>query len=440
MGDLNHWIFRNVFYLTLMLRGEWFLPRLQELNRTQYLDGESLRDMQLGRLNKLLTHASENVAFYQGNIPLSLESLDELGRLPFLEKDQLRRHAEALTYRYGASQRSKTSGGSTGAPVTLIKDARGMAQEMAAMWRGYSWAGVRIGERQARFWGVPRDGKDRARASLIDFVCNRKRVTAFEYNAETMRASVETIKRFNPDYFYGYTSILKEFAEAQPERRILQPKAIITTSEVLMAADRQMLETTFNAQVFDEYGCGEVGTIAHECAYGNKHINAENVIVEVVDSNGAPVDEGETGELVVTDLTNYSMPLIRYRMKDFGAVRSTRCPCGRGLPVLSEIHGRAYDALINSQGSKFHGEFFLYMLEDLKKQGICIEGVQFVQNTDASLSIAVKCEPNYFAIVESFLIHRLRESFDDNLPVVVKKVSSIPREPSGKLRVVKREV
>src|SRR5690606_7341950 len=171
-----------------------------------------------------------------------------------------------------------------------------------------------------------------------------------------------------------------EYIENNKFTKILKPTAIITTAEVLSESDRAVIERVFGCKVFNEYGCGEVGTIAHECKFGNLHVNSENVIVEIVDDHGEGVAIGEVGEIVVTDLVNYSMPLIRYKIKDFGAFGSDCCECGVGLPIIKEIFGREYDYLVNDIGEKFHGEFFLYIVEELARGGVVLDGVQFLQD------------------------------------------------------------
>jgi len=242
-----------------------------------------------------------------------------------------------------------------------------MAYEMAAMWRGYSWAGVKIGHRQARFWGVPKTRKEKLRASLIDFVCNRKRITAFNFDVESMRSATKSLMHFKARLFLRIYLNNKRVCIGSKRKIKAFTESNFTTSEVLTSGDRQLLEDTFSCKVFDEYGCGEVGTIAHECEYGVRHINVENVIVEVVDDNGIPVPSGNSGELVVTDLTG-QMPLIRYRLKDYGSIAVEKCKCGRSLQRLGAIHGRAYDVLKIQWESGFTESFF-YILLRMQKIG-----------------------------------------------------------------------
>ena len=284
------------------------------------------------------------------------------------------------------------------------------------------------------------DSKARLRAKAIDLITNRIRFSAFSFSESDMRNYVDIIKRGKPSYFYGYVSMIKQFAQfvdANKLRDQIQIKAIITTSEVLTTADKHYISSVFGCPVYNEYGCGEIGTIAHECRYGNLHISAENMIVEILDKNGNPVKDGESGEITVTDLTNYSMPLIRYRMKDFGSIIQKDCACGVKLPIFGSIYGREYDMVQNVAGEKFHGEFFLYMVEDAKKSGIIINGFQLEQTGIDSLLIKAVCTKDNFVKFQDFMTSKIKHEFDDNVSLTFENPADILREKSGKLRVIK---
>src|SRR5690606_15151609 len=129
--------------------------------------------------------------------PEKLNCLTEITKIPLLEKEAVRTsYRDLLSEKPGFMARIKTTGGSTGAPVTLRKNSRGMAQELAATWRGYRWANVDIGDRQARFWGVPQEKAGHRKAQLIDFVGNRVRLSAFAYSDEELSKYVKQLANF----------------------------------------------------------------------------------------------------------------------------------------------------------------------------------------------------------------------------------------------------
>lgn len=439
--NLNTLFYRYfVYYPVTILRLECPYFYFHRYLKSQYHSSCQIALEQKIRLHKLLVHAKKYTSYYQENLP-DISSATCLEQLPFLSKNDLRVKAlDMYAPSHYLLRRWKTSGGSTGAPVTIVKSAHGMAQELAATWRGYSWAGIKIGDKQARFWGVPHQENARRRARMIDLVTNRVRLSAFDFSDEELREYFDLINREKPVYFYGYVSMIRQFAEFLQKNNLslsFSPRCIITTSEVLLPKDKQLLEKVFSCGVFNEYGCGEVGTIAHECDQGNLHINTENIIVEIVDDKGMVLPNGQTGEIVVTDLTNYYMPLIRYKLNDYGAISNEICGCGRRLPILTHLHGRAYDIVKNREGNKFHGEFFLYLLEDAKKEGVITQGYQVEQLALDELNIFVVADEANFEKLIQLMLPKLKELFDQQGSYHFTRVDSIAREASGKLRVVK---
>lgn len=441
--NLSTFFFKYFVYCpVILIRGEWIFPHLKKLLKSQYASPAEIEVLQQEKLTKLFQYAQAETEHYRTILPDNVSSLADLQRVPFLEKDTLRDSASRLRpARPRGMVRSKTTGGSTGAAVTIYKNNQAMAEELAATWRGYAWAGVAIGDLQARFWGVPLNKKSRLRAQLIDWVTNRIRLSAFSFSDADIARYIEVLNKKKPRYFYGYVSMIKQFAEYVIAHQIslqFRLQAVITTSEVLSDADRALLQRAFGCKVYNEYGCGEIGTIAHECEHGKMHLTAENMVVEIVDTEGRVVPPGTPGEIVVTDLTNYSMPLIRYKMRDFGAIDPEPCACGRGLPVLKEVFGREYDILVNARGEKFHGEFFLYMIEDAKKMNLPVRGYQIEQTAVDKLVINIVASDLVYSEISKYILAKIKTDFDANINITFNKVENIAREKSGKLRVIKR--
>jgi len=409
------------------------------LERTQNATRSDLETLQEERLQGLLAHARNHVPFFAEK-GLSAATVGDLGDLPFLLKTDLQERNQDLRSTAELGRLAfKTTGGSTGQPVTLSKTRPALARELAATWRGYSWAGVHVGDRQARFWGVPHAAGARQRARLIDLVCNRIRLSAFDFTDQDLNSYLDLLNRKKPSYFYGYVSMLTEFARFLRGKGLglgFPLKAIISTSEVLGEADRALLSDTFQAPVFNEYGSGELGTVAHECEAGSLHLSEENMIVEVCNGE-SPCPAGEVGELVITELNNLAFPLIRYRTGDFGSVAASPCSCGRSLRVLDSVQGRAYDFLRNRQGQSFHGEFIMYIFEDLRRQGEAIRQFQ-VQQKDLDLfEVSIVPDAGYRPECENLIRGKIQERVDVEARVVFRYVEVIPREKSGKLRLIK---
>jgi len=441
---IDQFVFRDlIFRPVTWLTGQSFAVPKRWLETTQWMDRNRIVELQLARLNLLLWSARRDSPAYARRLtglPREIKSLDALRLAPTLSKQELRNeHSELRSSNRRLFCVRKTTGGSTGEPVTILKTRSAMAWELAATWRGYGWAGVAVGDRQARFWGVPLNTTARLRARLIDFVCHRVRFSAFAFTRRSFADYDRRLQEISPDWFYGYTSMIAEFARwYRDEGRVcpIQPRAVVTTSEVLSPDDRAIIEMSYRSRVFNEYGCGEVGTIAHECELGSLHTSDENMIVEVLDGD-RPCAPGEKGEIVVTELNNIAMPLVRYRTGDFASYTPKACPCGRSLGVLDQLYGRAYDFIVSPSGRRFHAEFLMYVFEEAQRHEIGIAQFQVRQTDPNTLHVFAVPSPGGFeSSAQQRLVKRIHSLLGEDMNIAVTCTERIAREPSGKMRVI----
>ena len=276
------------------------------------------------------------------------------------------------------------------------------------------------------------------RARLIDAVANRRRCSAFAFTDADLAEFTRTLNAFRPHYFYGYVSMVDQYASYLRRNSIelsFRPNAVITTSEVLTQAHRVNMQQAFSCRVYNEYGCGEIGTIAHECEAGSLHINAENILIEIFEGDRL-CGPGERGEIVVTELNNHMMPLIRYRLGDFGVLSPKPCDCGRTLPVLEEVTGRAYDLVYNREGQLFHAEYFMYMFEEVKSKGLGVRSFQVVQDSYDHFTIRVVPDSTYGEATRELIRQRFRDGYGDYATIDFVEVAEIARRASGKMQLI----
>lgn len=442
-ATLNKYLF---YYPVTFLFGENIPQCLAEYQKSQWYSKQTLEAVQRHKLKKLLSFANRQVPYYKRRFSaLDWKALDAvplkdfLSQLPFLSKQELRDNSDVLRSRKSFySVTKKTTGGSTGQAVTLLKNSRALACERAAMWRGYEWAGINICDRQARFWGVPFTSSVKMKNRLLDILSNRKRFSAFAFDDGDMMHYCDALADFKPAYLYGYVSMLTCLAHFFKEQKIPlwnELKAVVTTSEVLTLQDRLLLGEVFKCDVFNEYGCGEVGSIAHECEMHSLHVTEENLIVEILDGDRHCAD-GEVGEIVVTDLNNFALPLFRYRLGDYATYSDNKCTCGRGLSIVKDIVGRAYD-ILHIRGRMYHGEFFMYVFEDVMKKQLAVKQFQVIQLSEESLLIKIVPDKEYSAAINNFIEQQLRGEIHTDLQIRFEVVDSIPRERSGKMRLIR---
>ena len=446
---MQEWLAGRLLYpLAVWLRGESSVfAALRELQQVQWSSPGELAARQERRLIDILRYAHDHSPYYRdalrGLSTLRTENASAyLENVSLLTKHQLRTRDDALRAVPPPRRvRSKTTGGSTGQAVTVLKDGPAIAREMAASWLGYGWYGVHVGARGVRFWGSPHSMSRKLRFIAADLAMNRLRFSAFAFTDRDLEEYWQQCVRFQPRYLYGYVSMLDEFARfVQASGRdgaSIGLRAVITTSEVLSDAQRQRLRDVFGVPVQNEYGCGEVGPIAYECEQQHLHVMSENIFVEVLTPENRRAGVGESGEIVVTDLNNRAMPLIRYALGD-NAVWGDQCGCGRGFQVLQRIWGRAYDFVQTPSGRRFHGEFFMYYFEELRSQGEKIDGFQVVQRAPDHLLVRLVVPGETKEELDASIARELGRRLGD-LEVSTVRVPVIERAPSGKMRLIINE-
>ena len=305
---------------------EWLLGRrtfrnLRELERSQWLAPDDIRALQRTKLQALLSHAQSNTPFYRRRFAEAgvdirdPDPIGVLGRLPPLQKREIRASLDDMLWHDApGGVFEHNTGGSTGEPLIFYFDRRRQGYDQAARIRSHRWFGVDIGHRELYIWGSPIESNRTDRVKhLRDVLFNHRLLTAFDMSPQRMDQYLDEFDRYGPVCVFGYPSSIALLARhARSSGRQLDThhlRAVFVTGEVCYPHDREAITSYFGVPVADGYGSREAGFIAHECPLGSMHITAENVIVEIIDNTGEPVPVGETGEIVVTHLDTYAMPL-----------------------------------------------------------------------------------------------------------------------------------
>jgi phenylacetate-CoA ligase len=182
--------------------------------------------------------------------------------------------------------------------------------------------------------------------------------------------------------------------------------------------------------VFNRYGCREVSVVASECAaHRGLHIMAEGLYVEIETPRG-PAAPGEMGAILVTDLLNHAMPLIRYRIGDLGAWADGTCPCGRGLPRLERVAGRVTDFLVGCDGRLVSG---VYLATFVVAQRPSLGQVQIHQQRAGAVTYRIKPGRNFDQLSDlEYLRTTTRRYLGEQALIDGEVVEELPVEPSGK--------
>ena len=329
-----------------------------------------------------------------------------------------------------------TTGGSTGEPLIFDLGKLRVASRVACRQRVAHWWGVGIGDPEIAVWGSPIElsRQDRIRR-LRDWLLSTTLLSAYEMNDATMSTYVDILASGRYRHIFAYPSSLYALcAHARRQGKDLRKAGVtvaFVTSEVLLDYQRSVISETLGCPVANGYGGRDSGFISHECPQGGMHTMADAILVEILDDDGNRLPDGELGQIVVTDLYSQEAPFLRYVTGDMGVSSSRRCPCGRPLPVLAHIEGRANDCVVTSDGRVMHGQSLISRLMEIEG----IEQFRIRQTRVDGFHLQLVCSERYQRTVAE---ERIRNGWNQVLRVsavvTFEYLSRIPAEPRGKFR------
>lgn len=413
--------------------------KFREYDRNQYLPRKELDSLIREKILVLLQHCHENVPYYTkifNEIELNPKTMTikDFQRIPILTKQICQKNSSNLLARNMSRNQwiYHSTSGSTGEPFQFRNDkhfgvVRGANQLLFDQWMGYQ----KKKDRMLLIVG-------HCPTSTVSVLYNRyvrKIACASAWDAEDEDKLKEIIS-FKPHYIHGYTSAILKLAIYLRENKInlQEMKGINTTSESLTKEQRRIIETAFNAPVFDEYGSREFGFVAGECQeHKGLHIAEESFLVEIIKNNSLDPNKN-IGKLIITCLDNFSMPFIRYDTGDLVEDKSVSCTCGRTLKLIPHVIGRITDFITLPSGKKISFLFFNSFFEDY---GPYIREFQ-VNQLEKSLLINVVPTENFTLEIKNNTIKGISEMIDFELEVKIQEVANLPLEPSGKRLVIKK--
>ncbi len=415
------------------------------LNSIQFEPPGTLEKLQDERLKQILFHVNATVPYYRkifrdcgvvidGNV-----NLQKFTDIPLLTKEIIRREGENL---YAQDYQNRhfyvnTSGGSTGEPVTFIQD-YDYSSWSYAVHRYFQRVALReLGEPMIKLWGSERDvfqGSETWTTRLTNWLENITLLNSFVMSETNIERYVERWNRTRPRLVLAYTSSMLEFARYIEHNNIsvYTPRAIVCSAEVLTEAVRSYIEKVMRCPVLNQYGSREVSLIACECPEKQGlHVFSLFNKVEILDEQLHECGPGIMGNIVVTNLANYSMPIIRYQIGDT-AVSAERhmCTCGRGWPLIGSVTGRQSDHFCTRQGTLIHGEYFTHLFYNRPD----IKQFQVVQRDYEQVEVFIVPQVTITQQTHQDITDKIRLVMGDQCDVIISLVDDIARSSSGKFR------
>jgi phenylacetate-CoA ligase len=407
------------------------------------LDRDSLDRLVLVRIKGIIQHAQQTSSYYAkifkdyGLSVSDIKALDDIKRFPCLTRDVLRERLPELISG-GAiltNWRKSTTGGTTNAPVTFYCDDKALWQKRAFSKAIDCWYGRRTGDRVAYLWGAPQDIADKQTFGM------RLRNLTYQHSLmlpsaplddAIMEHHLHRLNKWQPTYLQAYPTPLYEFCLFMSRKRLKVPtlRSVSVTAETLLPDHRKFIEDTLGFRIFNWYGSRELARVASECeCHEGLHINEPCVFVEIEPD---PVLPNGYGHLIITDLLNKATPLVRYRTGDLARFMPGNCSCGRALHRVESIAGRVTDLITLQNGRKIR---YSNTMDSSK-----IKELQIIQKTYSDFIVKYVKGPDFEPRVLESFCEKFCIYLDNQVTVIFEELNKIPRERSGKVRLVINEL
>lgn len=416
-----------------------------DLARAESATPDEIAEINWRRRKQLVRHCAFHVPFYRelfrkiGFHPDDMTSDAVYTQLPLLEKDDVREHQQRLIAE-GVSRRDLlpgATGGTTGRPLAVFQDRRVPLSVLS--WRMLNWWGVDISDNSGYLYRAVPKGVRRLLIDAVLFPTRRTYLQAAEMDRPRMTSFLRDLNRMQARYLVGYVGAIEAFADfvVSENARVPSLKAVWTTASPLPAAKRRYLRECFDCPVYTQYGSVEVFLLAAECSHHTgMHVFSDIRHVEVIAADAAPAAYKQSGDIVVTDLTNYAFPLLRYRIGDRGCLLGDPCPCGRPFPLMDYVSGRVTDRILLPDGTSVPGEYWTTIFDDWPA---AVKGFEVHQAND--YAITVRYEPtgkDSERAIES--VRRVLECKLRGMVPLAFTQASLEANRNGKTRYVVSEV
>lgn len=403
---------------------------------------EAQEDYQIERLRELVQVARQHVPHYRHTLPnILVNSLNDLLLLPILEKDAFRSDPMSLTSDTVSIKdlRLQTTSGSTGTPLRYYQDRSAIqAHEVAVIEPLMAMYDCHFGERRARISGPYVAPYEQTEPPFWIYIDRYRQLqcSAYHLGPDTYRYYLQAMREAQCTYGTGYATAWHILASCILDAGGQPPsmKAIFTDSEGISLDQQATVEHAFGCPVVQTYGMGEVGTIAIQCREKRYHVLTRACIAEILNDHDQPVLPGETGQVVVTDLTSLVTPFIRYRTGDLATLAADTCHCGWFSPSWTAIVGRVDDQIKTPEGR------WVGRLSHVTKPAIGIRESQIVQTAVDRVVIKVVPDRDFDPTSMDAVLAAAHRYLGHTMQVSWETVNKLERTPRGKLRHVVREI
>lgn len=420
------------------------LKYLAYLEASQWLPAEERSKREIIELRDLLSYAGEHVPYYRELFrkerfdPRGVASRRDLEGLPLLTRQIVReRYADLVDPAHHGKNLKKGTSGSTGTPLKFEYSMTSECWRQAVKLRGYGWAGYRPGLKTFYYWAAVSGARPSLKIRADRALRRETFVDSMKQDIASRRTALALFREIRPHIVVCYTQSCAQFARwiLDEGLRDWDDLPVICGAEAVLPGDRAVLASAFGPAIFETYGSRETMLMAAECeAHTGMHLQEENLVVEVV-NDGRSVPPGEPGDVVVTDLHNFGMPMIRYVNGDVAVLAEPGvCACGRALAKVARVDGRRADTLIDGDGNAVPGIVFHVLFSDARRE--IVRQFQAVQRDGGAVVLKVVRGKEFNEDAFTAITRRFSE-YLRGLPFSIEFHEAItPHVGSGKIKTI----
>jgi len=414
-----------------------------QVERQQWLRPAELRKLQDAKLRAMVRHAYANVPFYRrawkaaGVRPEDVRGAEDMRKLPIITRRDIRANHDDFiaTGIDRATCHMESTSGSSGMPLEVLFDSDAFDYIEAVYARALFAAGYRPWHRLAYVWFPPFK-----KMKLYEHLGIMKK--SYIPSIANERTQLDIMVKINPEVIYSFPTTLFLIAKLIRQRGIdsIRPKVVISHAELLSEKFKEFFKDVFGCDVYNQYGSTEFDRMGWDCSLHNGfHVDSDSILVELLKGN-EPAAAGERSDVVVTGLANRAMPLIRYAIGDIGVPSGEDCACGRGLPLMNLVEGRADDFIVLPSGRAVGPRNILNSMYEVLLHNDELLRVKVTQLREDKLRVDVVQGAALTGETLRKLKNVLLSTLGEPVDVEINTVDNIPKNSHGKLRAVESKI
>lgn len=393
------------------------------------------------RLQSFLMYTKKRSEWYKNNISIDSISSYDLSEIPILEKTEIISSLNQIKTINEKDGLVSLTGGTTGSSMKVVYTKSDMQERFAILDHFRAKYGYELGKKTAWFSGknlISQKDIKKGICSHYDFINKIRFYSTFHINQNSFDIYWKSLNEFKPEFIVGFPSSVYEICEIADSKGLRlnhKVKVFFPTAETVLPRHREVIGRVLGCKLVDQYASSEGAPFILECEEGGLHIHPLTGVIEVVDENMKPATEGE---ILVTSFTTKGTPLIRYRIGDRIqlAEKYQSCSCGSIFPLVKNIDGRSSSFIYSPD----KGKVDLNHLSIHTKETLGLVCIQVIQENKHQITLKMVVSNTFNKHEEKKFISSFRKKIGNILKIDIQYVENIPREKSGKFRMVKNNL